>query len=199
MTKWSGVSGPTEIYISVDVEADGPVPGLNSMLSIGAVALHPETLEEDSSFYKRLDLLPYATQHPDTMTWWSGRMHLYEETRRETVSPKAAMTAFERWVAELATKYSAVPVFVAYPITFDFAYYTYYAHRFVGNPVMRFSGLDMSSMAMGMIGGQYDTNVRRNWPPRWTLGADGEADHIAIEDARKQATIFARMLKELRS
>ena len=30
-----------EIYVSIDIESDGPVPGLNSMLSLGAVAFDP--------------------------------------------------------------------------------------------------------------------------------------------------------------
>jgi len=31
-----------EIYVSIDIEADGPIPGPYSMLSIGAVAFTPE-------------------------------------------------------------------------------------------------------------------------------------------------------------
>lgn len=33
---------PPEIYVSTDVESDGPIPGPNSMLSFGSVALDAE-------------------------------------------------------------------------------------------------------------------------------------------------------------
>ena len=33
---------PDEIYVSTDVEADGPIPGPNSLLSLGSVALRAD-------------------------------------------------------------------------------------------------------------------------------------------------------------
>ncbi len=53
-----------EIYISTDVETDGPAPGLNSMLSFGSAAyLADKTLI--GTFSANLEALPGATSDPD--------------------------------------------------------------------------------------------------------------------------------------
>ncbi len=55
-----------EIYVSTDVEADGPIPGPHSMLSFGSAAyLADKTLL--TTFSANLDTLPEAQGHPDTM------------------------------------------------------------------------------------------------------------------------------------
>ena len=38
----SAMSTVREVYVSTDVEADGPIPGPNSMLSLGSVALRAD-------------------------------------------------------------------------------------------------------------------------------------------------------------
>ena len=48
-----------EIYVSTDVEADGPIPGPHSMLSFGSAAFRQDkTLV--STFSANLELLPGA-------------------------------------------------------------------------------------------------------------------------------------------
>ncbi len=44
----------SEDYVSVDIEADGPVPGLHSMLSLGAVAHDSNALTDISHFSGKL-------------------------------------------------------------------------------------------------------------------------------------------------
>ena len=49
-----------EIYVSTDIEADGPIPGPNSMLSFGSAAFREDkTLV--STFAANLKLLPRAS------------------------------------------------------------------------------------------------------------------------------------------
>jgi hypothetical protein len=58
-----------EIYVSTDVETDGPIPGPHSMLSFASAAyLADKTLV--STFSANLETLEGATGHPDTMKWW---------------------------------------------------------------------------------------------------------------------------------
>ncbi|HKX30422.1 MAG TPA: exonuclease, partial [Blastocatellia bacterium] len=48
-----------EIYVSTDVETDGPIPGIHSMLSFGSAAYRADkTLVE--TFTANLELLPGA-------------------------------------------------------------------------------------------------------------------------------------------
>ncbi|HEV2669038.1 MAG TPA: exonuclease, partial [Blastocatellia bacterium] len=59
----------SEVYVSTDVETDGPIPGLNSMLSFGSAAYLPDkTLI--SAFTANLETLPGAAADPKTMAWW---------------------------------------------------------------------------------------------------------------------------------
>jgi hypothetical protein len=59
----------SEVYVSTDVERDGPIPGPHSMLSVASAALLPDkTLV--GAFSANLDLLPGAEGHPKTMVWW---------------------------------------------------------------------------------------------------------------------------------
>nr|MDQ5835718.1 exonuclease [Acidobacteriota bacterium] len=55
-----------EIYVSTDVETDGPIPGVYSMLSIGSAAYLPDKTFL-GGFTANLETLPGASQHPDTM------------------------------------------------------------------------------------------------------------------------------------
>ena len=58
-----------EIYVSTDVETDGPIPGPHSMLSFGSAAyLADKTLV--STFAVNLETLPGASGDPKTMAWW---------------------------------------------------------------------------------------------------------------------------------
>ena len=58
--------------MSTDIESDGPVPGLNSMLSFGSAAL----LADKSclgTFEINLDVLPEAAPDSATMAWWATK------------------------------------------------------------------------------------------------------------------------------
>ena len=60
-----------EVYISIDIEADGPIPGGNSMLSLGAAAfeLGSGNRTPIDLYEVNLQPLPTATPDPDTMAW----------------------------------------------------------------------------------------------------------------------------------
>src|SRR4051794_16397792 len=58
-----------EIYVSTDVETDGPIPGPHSMLSFGSAAYTAQkTLV--GTFSANLDALPEAKGDPKTMAFW---------------------------------------------------------------------------------------------------------------------------------
>jgi hypothetical protein len=59
-----------EIYLSTDVETDGPIPGDYSMLSLGSAAYLPDKTLLDT-FEVNLEALPQAKSDPETMEWWS--------------------------------------------------------------------------------------------------------------------------------
>ena len=71
----------TEIYVSTDIEADGPIPGPHSMLSVGSAAFLPDKTIV-SRFSANLEALPGATEDARTMEWWKGFPQAWEECRR---------------------------------------------------------------------------------------------------------------------
>lgn len=176
-----------EIYVSTDVEADGPCPGVNSMLSFASVAF----LADKSivgTFEVNLELLPNATQDIDTMTWWKGFPDAWAYGRRDPQDPTVAMQKYAAWLKELPGK----PVFVAYPMGFDFTFIYWYLMRFAGESPFGFSGVDVKTYAMALLDTSYSSAVKRNLPKSWFDPLPHT--HKAIDDAREQGAMFCNML-----
>jgi hypothetical protein len=182
-----------EIYISVDIEADGPIPGPHSMLSLGAVALLP-TGKEVGSFEVNLELLEGATGHPDTMAWWATQGPAWDACRSNLKSPVVGMTAFVDWVGKVSAGNSATPVCVAYPAGFDFMFIYWYMIKFAGKSPFSFSCQDVKSYASAVLKLPYRKATKKNMPKAWFKGLPPHT-HVAIDDAREQGLLFINMLK----
>ena len=84
---------PEERYISVDVETDGPVPGMHSMLSIGAAAYNAWG-QRVGKFSANLETLPDAITDDRTMAWWESQGDAWTRARERTKDPKTVMEDF---------------------------------------------------------------------------------------------------------
>ena len=181
-----------EIYISTDVETDGPIPGPHSMLSIGAAAYAADK-QLLSTFSANLETLPGATEHPDTMAWWQTEPEAWAACRTNLQSPELVMKDFLAWVKALPGK----PVFVAYPVAFDFMFVYWYLIRFTGESPFAHSALDIKTLAMVLLQKPYRDSTKRNMPKRW-FDAGLPHTHTALDDAIEQGAMFCNMLAELR-
>jgi hypothetical protein len=180
-----------EIYISTDIETDGPVPGPNSMLSFGSAGYRPDgTLV--STFSANLETLPGASGHPETMAWWQGQPDAWANARRDPQDPAVVMPRYVEWIRQLAGK----PVFVAYPAGFDFLFVYWYLIRFAGESPFSFSALDMKTFAMALLKCEYREATKRNMPRHW-FGPQPHT-HNALDDAVEQGLLFCNMLAENR-
>lgn len=180
----------SEVFISVDVETDGPIPGPNSMLSIGAAAFLPDG-SLVSTFSANLETLPDAIPNSDTMKWWSENQKAYDETRKNTLPPEQAMQQFATWV----DKQKGKPVFVGYPAGFDFLYVYWYLIKFNnGYSPFSFSALDIKTYAMAMMKSEYRQSTKKNMPKHWF--PDDKHTHISVDDAIEQGKLFINMYKE---
>src|SRR5260370_1404660 len=101
-----------QIYIVVDIEGNGPVPGQYSMLSLGAAAMTNE--QEIDTFYQKLQPLTNAKQDPATMTWWQTQPEAWQEVTKDAQLPERVMQQFEDWVKS----FQKTPVFVAQPVAY---------------------------------------------------------------------------------
>ena len=178
-----------EIYVSTDVETDGPIPGPHSMLSIGSAAYGPEK-ELIATFYATLDVLPGAEGSPDTMKWWESQPKAWEASRRDPRPPEVVMRDYVAWLKSLPGE----PVFVAYPAAFDFMFVCWYLNRFAGENPFGWHALDIKSYAMAVLRKEFGNTVKRNMPRRWF--DDLPYTHHALDDALAQGALFCNMLAE---
>jgi hypothetical protein len=178
-----------EIYVSTDVEADGPIPGPHSMLSFGSAAY---TVEKSlvATFSANLELLPGATGHPETMAFWERNHAAWDATRTSLELPEAAMQRYVEWVDALPGR----PVFVGYPAAYDFLFVYWYLMRFAGRSPFSHSALDIKTFAMAMLKKGYREATKRNMPPRWFDALPHS--HVALDDAIEQGALFCNMLAE---
>ena len=152
----------TEIYISTDVETDGPIPGPHSMLSVGSAAYTADK-RLVSTFSANLETLPGASAHPKTAEWWATQPEAWAACRKDLEAPQAAMTRYVTWIKSLKDR----PVFVAYPAGFDFLFVYWYLMRFVGESPFSHSALDVKSFAMAVMKTDYRDSGKRNMPKHW--------------------------------
>jgi hypothetical protein len=177
-----------EVYVSTDIEADGPIPGPHSMLSFGSAAyLSDKTLID--TYYATLKTLPGASGHPDTMQWWKEHPDAWRASRADARPPEEVMPEYVAWITKLPGK----PVFVGYPAAYDFMFIYWYLIRFAGQSPFSFSALDMKTFAMAILGKEYRQSTKRNMPREWFDPI--KHTHIALDDAIEQGALFCNMLR----
>ena len=182
-----------ELYFSTDVENDGPIPGANSMLSLGSAAYHPDG-RLLGTFSRNLETLPGAKPSPKTMEeFWDKEPDAWAACRQDPVPPEQAMREFAAWIEEISERENGKPVFVAYPAGHDFLFVYWYLITFLGASAFSFSALDMKSLAMAILGTAYRESVNRNMPADWF--ADLPHTHIAVDDAVEQGYTMMAMLR----
>jgi hypothetical protein len=191
------VAGTREAYISVDVEADGPIPGPYSLVSIGACVaavrdsggaieiVDPEL----HTFYREL--------RPVSDRWDADALAVSRLTREHLqehgAEPSVAMTEFSSWVVETAASLRARPVFAAYPLAFDWQFVYHYLITYAGrSPFGHSAHFDMKTAYALLAGTAIRDAVKRNMPP--SLLGSRRHTHNALEDAQGQADLLAGLL-----
>jgi hypothetical protein len=180
-----------EIYVSTDIEADGPIPGPNSMLSFGSAAYRADKALV-GTFSRNLETLPGATPDPKTAAWWKTEPEAWAACRKDPVSPHDAMRDYVVWLRALPGK----PVFVGYPAAYDFMFVYWYLMRFVGESPFSHSALDIKTLAMSILGTDFFEATKKRMPRHWFDPAPHT--HVALDDAVEQGALFCNMLAELR-
>jgi DNA polymerase III epsilon subunit-like protein len=181
----SSATIPTEVFVSVDIEAAGPNPTRFAMLSIGACLVD----DPDGGFYAELQ--PDSIEFEPEAVAVSGLS--LERLAVEGIGPAVAMRQFEEWLAEHVLP-GARPVFTAFNAPFDWMFVDAYFQRYLGHNPFGHSALDIKAYAMGMLGSSWAGASMRELSPRYL---DGRAlSHHALGDARDQAELFRALLAE---
>jgi hypothetical protein len=176
-----------EIYVSTDVEADGPIPGPHSLLSFASAAYSADK-RLLGTFAANLSTLAGARGDEKTMAWWQGQPEAWAACRANVRAPEMVLPEYVAWLKSLPGK----PVFVAYPAAYDFMFVYWYLIRFAGESPFSHSALDIKTYAMALLGTEYRDSVKRNMPSAWF--DDLPHTHVALDDALGQGALFCNML-----
>lgn len=161
----------------VDVESDGPVPGLYSMISFGAVAVD---LDLNKTFYGKVAPLKMAGRNEEAaaISGVSLEEHLsYED-------PAKVMKNFAEWVKKTNT--NGHPVFVSDNPAFDWQFINYYFHSFVGSNPFGFSARRI---------GDFYAGLRKDYFAKWKNLRKTKHDHNPVNDAIGNAEALIQMAK----
>ena len=186
---------PSQIFVVVDIETDGPAVGMHSMLSLAAVATDAE--KQIGQFYRKLSPLENAKQDPETMLFWSKNPEAWKEVTTDAQPIQTVMTDFCTWVTHLGKE---EPIFVSSPIGLDYTFVSWYLYRFAPtNPFISNKNalrtLDIRSYIAGLYGFSYDNSSRLKWPAKLMEGMP-EHTHDALEDAVGYAFLLGKMVSE---
>ncbi len=183
------MSRSSEVYVSTDVEADGPIPGPHSMLSFASAAFTADGAQV-GTFAANLITLPGARGDEKTMAWWQTQPEAWAACRADTREPAIVMPEYVAWLEQLPGK----PVFVGYPVAYDFMFVYWYLIRFAGESPFSHSALDIKTFAMALLGTPYRESTKRNMPREWF--GEQPHTHVALDDAVGQGVLFCNMLKQ---
>jgi len=170
-----------ETYISVDVEAAGPIPGAYSLLSIGACLVG----NTDETFYAELRPINEAFV-PSAMEAIRRTLREFAENGRDPID---AMQEFRVWIGRVSKE--TTPVFVGFNAPFDWSFINWYFHTYLGDNPFGFAGLDIKSYYMGMARCAW-ADTRSSRIPAQFKGTSLHTHH-ALNDAIEQAEMFERM------
>jgi len=168
-----------EIFISVDVEAAGPIPGEYSLLTIGACNI----ADAEQTFY--CELKP-TTRNADPSALEVTKLSL-DKLDQEGLDPAEAMRQFLAWVDRIVGE-NGTPVFVGFNAAFDWSFINYYFHRYIGKNPFGFAALDIKSLYMGAE--RTTWSQTRSSQIANTLHPKLNGDHNALHDAQYQAELF---------
>jgi hypothetical protein len=185
-----------DLYISADVEADGPIPGDYSMLSFGltvAGRFDGERFEVADPTQRTF----YAELRPISEQWVPEALQVSGLDRDKLATdgrdPHEAMDDAGAWVREQAG--SDRPVLVGYPLVFDWMFLYWYFMRYAaqGSPFGFSSALDMKTMYQQKARVVLARASKRSMP--LAIRGDAPHPHHALDDAIEQAGLFARLFQ----
>lgn len=185
-----------DVYFSVDVETDGPIPGRFSMLSFALVyagAFDGRTFFQppvyNHSFYRELRPI-YDEYEPEAMQV-NGLDRDYLLLHGE--EPIIAMVEAATWIENTVGK--SEPIFVAYPLSFDWTWMYWYFIQFAkGGSPFGFSKCFDIKTAMALSLGRTVKSVGKDRIPG-ILKSSSPHTHNALDDAVSQAELFSNIFR----
>lgn len=182
------------VYLSIDVEASGPFPGLFSLVSIGAVAVKSTkdghwAVDTELTFYEEMLPLPRAGELEAATNIHGLTREYLEDHGRD---PGQVMEEFADFLDELNKRHKKV-VPAAWPASFDSPFVGWYLQYFLNDNPLGWSCFDIPSFGMGLF--QCHRNALRNLMKKAGIEFGKNPDpHNALADAIEQGETLAQLL-----
>lgn len=161
--------------IVVDVESDGPIPPVYSMVCFGAVVV------DDS-----LDKTFYAQTRPISDQYQNDALKISGFTRDQHEGfddPWGVMVKFKDWIKQNSV---GRPVFISDNPCYDWQWINYYFHYFIMENPFGYSGRRIGDLYCGLV-----KDTRAKWKHlRKTIH-----DHNPVNDAKGNAEAILEMKK----
>jgi hypothetical protein len=185
-----------DLYISADVETDGPIPGPYSMLSFGLAVVgsydghrFDRRPPGGETFYRELRPISERFQEEALAVNGLDRSELVERG----MAPEQAMEEAAQWVGQQAGEHKAV--LVAYPVAFDWSFLYWYFERYAasGSPFGFSSCLDIRTLYQAAAGTVHAESGQSAMPA--SLLPASPHTHNALDDAIEQGELFANVFE----
>lgn len=185
----------TDVYFSVDVETDGPIPGPFSLLSFAIVPAGSMSAgrfcrpsADPAWFYAELQPISDDFEPEAMAVNGLDRARLV----REGQGPSEAMSRAKDWITTHSGE--GTPVLVAYPLSFDWSWLHWYFVRFTGSSPFKHSRAFDIKTAIAVRGRRRISESGHKHLPD-ALKSALPHTHNALDDARSQADIFAKLME----
>lgn len=173
MNKWSQ-------HVVLDVEADGPCPGLYNMISFGLVSVaNPARsfLGEVAPILKSAGI----AEAREVVGVSYGQQLEYR-------APEIVMAEARAWLRDLAGG-KRIAIWSDNP-AFDWQYWNWYCHRYLGENPAGFSARRIGDLDAGRRGEPLNTNA-------WKKRRETAHTHNPVDDARGNAEALRWILAEM--
>lgn len=155
--------------IIVDVESDGQVPGINSMVCFGAVIVD-KAGKFDKTFYG--ETAPISKIYNPEALAISGFSRKEHEKFQD---PSKTMLEFNEWLTSLG---SGAKILYSDNNQFDGMYMNYYCHTFLGNNPFGYSSHRIGNIFQGFFNDPYY---------KWKRHRKTSHTHNPVDDAKGNA------------
>lgn len=161
-------------WIVVDVESDGPIQGVHSMVCFGAVIVE-EGLER--TFYGQVK--PVSKEYEPSALAISG---FSREEHEKFDDPKEVMEKFAKWLKENS---KGQPILISDNNGYDAPWINWYFHKFTGKNPFGWSSRRLPDLICGFENDMYT---------KWKHLRDSKHTHHPVDDAKGNAEVILKYI-----
>ena len=166
--------------VMIDIESDGPCPGMHSMICFGAVIVEAG-----------LQRTFYATLKPVSETYVPEALAISGFSREDCMKfpdPCDAMQNFDLWLAKNIPRKR--PIFWSDNNSYDAGFMNYYFHMYLGRNPFGWSSANLGSFYKG---------VKRDIYAKFTHLRDTKHTHHPVDDAKGNAEALLKIFQMIKS